>query len=44
MEIEDDPWMKDLKQWLSKEDNENRMKKIPPGIGMTLQVCTFFSI
>jgi SNF2 family DNA or RNA helicase len=26
--LEDDPWMKDLKTWLAKEDNENRMKNL----------------
>jgi len=26
--LEDDPWMKDLKKWLAKEDNENRMKNL----------------
>ena len=26
--LEDDPWMKDLKIWLSKENNEDRMKNL----------------
>jgi SNF2 family DNA or RNA helicase len=26
--LEDDPWMKDLKNWLAKENNEDRMKNL----------------